>query len=581
MTQRLREKRDQIIDDFLQQNGMSGWQRKVIAGDASFRRYERLKKGEQSLILMDAPPPIESVIAFLQVTDILQSCGSDKIITPKIIAKDEALGLLVLSDFGSDVLKKAVEGSPEREKRLYLKAISILSDLHKEDPAEALPEYDEALYHREVSLFADWYMPAIFGDYRGRDAFFKSLEPALKFLSQTPFQKKIVLRDYHAENLMVLEADHLGQLDYQDAVIGHPAYDLVSLTQDARRIVSPDLEEACLRQYLSNYTGNEQEFRTFYAILGAQRSLKIIGIFYRLFLRDQKEDYLPYISHVWQMVERNLQAPILKPLRDFLEQYIPQQRRKAVADSNMIRDKFPIGTNAMIMAAGKGTRMGELSHHTPKPLVQVNGISLLDRAMDHCFHAGVQRVVVNVHHLASQIETALENRPIGPQVLLSDEREALLETGGGVMKALPLLGKDPFYVINSDALWIDTGERQLLQQLAADFDESRMDICLAVMRVEEAPGYDGVGDLFFNEVSGEVELRGNAPSASHMFAGVRLMKATCFDGEEIGQWSMRRLFRKAEAKGRLFGSLYKGTWLHVGDPDARNEADNLLKKIEG
>lgn len=606
-----RQQRDQAISQFLKDQFLSTWSRQLVAGDASFRRYERLHPPvgieltaqenpmQDSLILMDAPPPMEDINPFIQVTEILSAVQSDDVIVPKILAADPEQGFLLLSDFGDVNLKKQVTADPKSEQALYKQAVDILSHIQQAEsvPAvlDSMSSYDVALYQREMALFADWTIAATLskgGNAVQAAADFTALaQDITQTIVQLTEQNTLVLRDYHAENMMVINKDgqrHLGQLDYQDAVSGHPAYDLVSLTQDARRLISPELEQQCLDHYLATYSGCVDKFRRVYHLLGAQRALKIIGIFYRLFLRDDKATYLDYIPHMWDMLARNLDDPALGPLKKFLDDYFPVSQRGQKPDPDQVRAGFPVPKTAMVLAAGKGTRMGTLSDHTPKPLVSVAGQTLLGRVLDHCYQAGISRAVVNVHHLASQIEDYCQARPLGPAITIADERAALLETGGGVMNALPLLGDDPFYVINSDALWLDQAASGgssgatagLLPLLAQHFDPARMDILLAVMLTDKAAGYDGVGDLFIDSDFGPVRLRGDAPTASHMFAGVRIMAPHCFDGEIAGAWSMRRLFKKAAEAGRLFGVVYDGTWLHVGDPEALRYAEKTVRQLE-
>lgn len=588
--------RTALRHDFLQRSGYGNWQENWIPGDASFRRYCRLTHQDQSLILMDAPPPIEDVNPFVTITNVLNTMGDPLIKAPTILAADGQHGFLVLEDLGSENLRQRLDTNPAAESALYGQATDILTHLHQtrslpsnlpKNLPENLPVYDDALYRREIQLFADWFLPAMLGTCDLSAEFTALFEPLLAVLEQDTTPKVLVLRDYHAENMMMIDGDRIALIDYQDAVMGHPAYDLVSLLQDARRFVSPEIEAACLGQFLKAYSGDTEKFRQSYAIIGLQRALKILGIFMRLALRDGKPRYLDYFPHMWQMVARTLSDPIMDPMKQFLDSHIPAHTRATVPDYDSLQKRFPVPQTAMILAAGMGSRMGELSDHTPKPLVSVAGTSLLDRALDHCFAAGVTRAVVNVHHLADQIESATHARQRPPQVTIADERAKLLETGGGVMQALPLIDAAVFYVINSDALWLDQrASIPLLRRLAAAFDGDKMDILLAVMPVADAPGYDGVGDLSFDRDSetgpAKISLRGDAPSASHMFAGVRIMKASCFDGEqENTPWSMRRLFKKAEAAGRLYGVAYDGVWLHVGDPQALADADKRVSIIEG
>jgi N-acetyl-alpha-D-muramate 1-phosphate uridylyltransferase len=237
----------------------------------------------------------------------------------------------------------------------------------------------------------------------------------------------------------------------------------------------------------------------------------------------------------------------------------------------------------MILAAGLGRRMGALSDDKPKPLTDVLGVCLLDRLRRHARVAGVQKLVVNVHHLADQVEAHLSGSIKDGSLIISDERSALLETGGGVKKALPLLGADPFFVINGDALWVDAQESNLLR-LKKAWDPRRMDALLLLVPTEAALGYDGVGDFFatadFGIGGGQpIRFRGDAPSAPYIFGGVQLLEPSLYHGMPSGAFSNRDIYHKAFANGRLYGLPIEGHWMHVGTKAAIAEAEAKLKSI--
>jgi MurNAc alpha-1-phosphate uridylyltransferase len=235
----------------------------------------------------------------------------------------------------------------------------------------------------------------------------------------------------------------------------------------------------------------------------------------------------------------------------------------------------------MILSAGLGTRMGDMSLRTPKPLVKVAGRTLLDRALDRADEAGLERVVINVHHHAEQIEAHVEARVRAGQVVISDERDQLLETGGGVRKALPLLGEQPFFTMNSDALWLD-GAGSTLLRLASHFDADRMDALLLLIPTVDALGYEGVGDFIpFADSMAPVPIafRDDAPAAPVMFGGIMMIRPEAYDDTPDGAWSNRLVFRRAVAKGRLFGLKHDGHWMHVGTPEGVTDAEARLKEL--
>lgn len=229
---------------------------------------------------------------------------------------------------------------------------------------------------------------------------------------------------------------------------------------------------------------------------------------------------------------------------------------------------------AMVLAAGLGKRLMPLTEHTPKPLVKVDGKPLIDYALDVVRGAGIGEVVVNCHHLADQVEAHVKNIE-DLNVILSDERGELLETGGGVQKALPKLGTSPFAVLNSDVIVRD-GANSSLKNLLKAWDPERMDVLLLMQRTQEAVGYQGKGDYNMDE-RGRLIRRDEREMAPFLFAGVQIVNPDLFEGIDKGAFSMNRIFDRAEARGRLFGLPHNGQWLHVGDPDALQQAEKIIQ----
>lgn len=239
---------------------------------------------------------------------------------------------------------------------------------------------------------------------------------------------------------------------------------------------------------------------------------------------------------------------------------------------------MPPISRAMVLAAGLGQRMRPITDTLPKPLVAIAGRTMLDHALDRLADAGVERAVVNVHHLAGQIEAHLAART-RPAITISDERGLLLETGGGVRKALPLLGEAPFFHVNSDSLWSEAGTRNLLA-MAGAWRPDAMDILLLLAAREDAVGFDGAGD-FTCDAEGRLSRRGAAAGAPWVYAGVAIMKPALFADTPEGPFSLNLLFDRAIAAGRLFGHALVGRWLHVGTPDAIAPAEAAFAAAGG
>jgi N-acetylmuramate 1-kinase len=312
---------------FLADHGWAGAQILPLAGDASFRRYFRVVKDGKTAVLMDAPPEHEDLGPFLRVAGHLLERG---FAPPRPLAVDRKKGLLLLEDFGDDRVGPLLAREPHRERAIYENAVDILAKLSAERAPRDLPPYDDAAKAREVSLFSEWYAPAL-----GFEVDEAGFLPAWRavwddVLRAIEAEPVMVLRDYHADNLMVLpDRPELGLLDFQDALAGHEAYDLVSLLQDARRDVDPALEEAMIDRYAEAAgVADRARFRAHYEILGAQRNTKILGIFTRLWRRDGKPHYLPLQPRVWGYLERNLAHPALAPVRAWFDANMGSAHRR-------------------------------------------------------------------------------------------------------------------------------------------------------------------------------------------------------------------------------------------------------------
>ncbi|HKW53648.1 MAG TPA: phosphotransferase [Stellaceae bacterium] len=325
--------RSERIAAFLSAAGWGGVARRPLANDASFRRYERLDEGRRRAVLMDAPSPKEDVRPFIAVARVLHGMGLS---APGILAEDVADGLLLLEDFGDSTYTRLLAAGAA-EAPLYALAVDVLIELHRRFTTAAtspLPPYDDGRLLTEAALLVDWYLPAIVGratDPGLREEYLSLWRALLPVARGVP--DSLVLRDYHVDNLMLLDGRAgiaaCGLLDFQDAVIGPLSYDLVSLLEDARRDVPADLARAMLRRYGDAFPALDRgAFDASYAVLGAQRNCKIVGIFTRLCVRDGKPVYLEHIPRVWRLIEQDLRHPALAPVARWLDQHIPPALRR-------------------------------------------------------------------------------------------------------------------------------------------------------------------------------------------------------------------------------------------------------------
>jgi len=314
---------------FLAAHGWAGAEIVPLAGDASFRRYFRVVDGARTAVLMDAPPDKEDSQPFLSIAAHLAAHG---FAAPRALGVDLAQGLILLEDFGDARVTRVLADQPSRAPEIYGKAIEVLAALHRHQPPAHVAAYDLAVLERELLLFVEWYMPALGLGADGTSfmaAWHDVLAPVLEETAANPI---LVLRDFHADNLMLLEGgtglQSLGLLDFQDALAGHPAYDLVSLLQDARRDVSMGLERQMLDAYWQAMgIENGTAFRRAYDVLGAQRNIKILGIFTRLWKRDHKPHYLAFQPRVWGLLMRNFTHPALAPVRQWFDTHVPHDKR--------------------------------------------------------------------------------------------------------------------------------------------------------------------------------------------------------------------------------------------------------------
>ncbi len=321
--------RSALIDVFLERSGWGGVPRSLVAGDASNRRYERLQRSAgDTAILMDAPPDKgEDVRPFLTITRFLRQASLS---APDIYAQDEQHGFLLIEDLGDDLFARVMKADPSLETPLYQASVDVLVDLHRAVPPD-LARYDAKVMTSLAVLAFDWYQRGVVGsvDHGAKSAFKDAFHEAL--LPVDAVSPVLIQRDYHAENLIWLPdrigAARVGLLDYQDAMLGHPAYDLVSIAQDARRDVPNNVAEMMMGRYIVATGTDATTFSTAYALLGVQRNLRILGVFARLSLAYGKPHYVDLIPRVWAHVQTNLSHPALERIKPLIDAHLPAPTR--------------------------------------------------------------------------------------------------------------------------------------------------------------------------------------------------------------------------------------------------------------
>lgn len=318
---------------FLKAHDWQWSQSSPLADDASFRRYRRLSDGKRRAVLMDAPPPMEDIRPFARVARHLRTLGLG---APDVLAENDELGALLLEDLGDDTYTRLLDAGAD-ETALYALAVDVLIHLHRATAEAGVPAwldpYDDERLVEEAVLLTDWYLPEMTGaptPQAARDAYVAAWTRAFPHVRLIP--PTLVLRDYHVDNLMRLEGRTgvaaCGILDFQDAVAGPPAYDLMSLVEDARRDIADDLRAAMIERYLVAFPDLDRErFATAFTVLAAQRHAKVIGIFTRLCRRDGKPGYLRHIPRVWRLLERALGHPALDTVAAWFDTFVPRDCR--------------------------------------------------------------------------------------------------------------------------------------------------------------------------------------------------------------------------------------------------------------
>lgn len=322
-------------DRFLVHAGWGGAERRLLAGDASFRHYDRLTMNGRTAVLMDAPPPMENVRPFIRIGRLLKDLGFS---APEIYAEDAEAGFLLLEDLGDQTYTRELDAGGDAE-TLYALATDTLIALHKTVPQAdlgTLPVFEDARALREAQLVLDWYWPAHFGTTAPDDIraeFVSAWEQVLPQRQAAP--KTIALFDFHVDNLLVLKDRQgiagCGLLDFQDAVLAPVTFDLVSLLEDVRRNVPWDLMARMIDRYLAaNPAIDRDDYMAAYAIIGAQRNTRIAGTFARLLKRDGKPWYQRFMPRVWELIAHDIKHPVMAPVAAWYARHLPESHRASL-----------------------------------------------------------------------------------------------------------------------------------------------------------------------------------------------------------------------------------------------------------
>ncbi len=594
---------------YLADNGFGAARREKLPGDASTRLYERLHLPDGGRrIFMDQPPSLETrpcppqatpderralgynamarlaagrVDAFVACAAYLRSRGLS---APEIIVADPAQGLAVLEDLGDDLYATLIAAGAD-EAPLYDAAVDALVRLHAEAPPSVLQgdgcswpllSYDSLVLQTGAALFLEWwpkyaglapFSAAAMDDW---EAFWAPIRTRGEAGASV-----FCHRDYHAENLIWLPQREgparVGLLDFQDALKAHPAWDFSMLLHDGRRDVSAEREAACLARYLAARPELDRD--------AVPRRLPCPR-------RAERDPHPVHLRPPGGWV-RAAEVPRLHPADVALSRALPRRlggtraaarlagRQPAAGDADMSAPPTWPAT-AMVLAAGLGTRMRPLTNDRPKALVEVGGKALIDHMLDRLAGAGVTRAVVNLHAFADRLEAHLRERTAPPALTFSDERAAALETGGGLKRAIPLLGPGPVWVANIDSVWIEHGA-SAMAAVGGLWDPARMDVCLLLAPTGASLGFHDTGDVFLEE-GGRVRFKQPDERAPYVYVGVHITDPKIVAGGPDAAFSLLPIWRGLAERGRVFGVAPPGQWMHVGDPAALATAEARLRE---
>jgi hypothetical protein len=485
-------------------------------------------------------------------------------------------GFLLLEDLGEGTFTRLLDTGFSEEK-LYKMATEVLLKVAGiEKKPSFIRDFKDEHIIRDFCYFTDWYYPAVVGqalDALEREKFIGIVKKFIPMGRSVP--NSLLLWDYHVDNLMMVkDTGECGVLDFQDALWGPVTYDIMSLLEDARRAVSPQIQRKMRKYFMDKLGVDAEDFDSSFLFFSMFRHMRVLGRFSYLMCTRGKDAYLRHVPHLWNMLDKTLKDPRFAEMKKWLDKNLPAELRG-------IPQRKPI-TKAMILAAGRGTRMRDLTDDLPKPLIEINGKAMIDYKFDLLCALNIKDVVVNVSYQAGKLEEHLMRYTDRFNVTVSREIEPL-ETGGGVRNALPLLGGEPFFTINSDEMWNDTSYKPVMWQMMDKWDDKKFDIILLINPItsthEKGRNY---GDY---RISKKDRLERNVDRKpgggyDYFYTGIALVNPEMFKSKDAPRevkFSMVKMFDLAEKRGRLGYVIIKDEIFHVGTPEDKKMAEKKFK----
>lgn len=549
--------------------GLKNYKLEGMIVDGSPRLYYRVwcEDGKSSILMDDLKG--WKIKEFVELSAFLRQ---HNIYAPEVYYNDLANNFLLLEDLGKADLGTILR--PENEKYLFKLAVdALLKIYHTTDRPTCVKDVSEQVIIDNFCLFLDWYMPRCLGREIGSEKRKEFLDLVAELMPMAyKLPNALVLWDYHVNNVMLPEdSDECAIIDFQDALWGPSLYDLVSLIEDERRDINPETTNELKEYFYANITGvKRQDFDEAYAYLSMLRHMRVLGRFTTLITRDKKPWYINYIPHAVELLNRSLEYPKFAKIKKWLDENFPAEKRGLPKPIKI--------TKAFVLAAGRGVRMGELTNELPKPLIEVNGKTLIDYNFDKLAELKIFDVVVNLCYKGEMIKNHLQHRP-DFNITFSEEVEAL-ETGGGIKNALHLMGDEAFFAMNSDTFWKDGSFKAGMWRMIDEWDDDKYDILLLLHPMDKIQGDDngGIGNYRINENN---KLERNAKKEAgfpYWYTGVSILHPRVFENSPAGKFSLRDLFDKAEKNGRLGYVVNDGILFHVGIPEAVKQAEIVLGK---
>lgn len=537
-----------------------------LATDASSRKYYRaVFSNRPNIVVMDDEGCRCKTREFVELSKFLRPKG---VYVPKVLKQDMENGILLLEDLGNDTISKLLTDNNE-EKLYAMSGVAIAKVAAIKERPQCVSDFSQEKLLSDIRLFSEWYFPMAAGYPLTENEKSEFLD-IIKQLSEMAFKlpNRLVLWDYHIDNIMLpSDSEECAIIDFQDAMWGPMAYDIVSLLAADRRTASPKTISVVKDLFFSTLKDiSREDFEDAFAFLSMFRHMRVLGRFTTLTMVNNKEKYLKYIPQTWKMLENTLEYPKLKPIKQWLDLHLPPKKRR-------LPQRKPI-YQAMVLAAGRGSRMQNITDTLPKPLVKVGEKTLIDYNVERLNEAGIKNIVVNLCYKGEMIRRHLITNYPELKILFSEEINAL-ETGGGIKKALPLFENEAFFVCNSDVFFIDHGYKSALWRMMDAWNPQKIDILLLLQDVNTVCG-DCSGDYRIN-ANGKIERNELKQSDyPYMFTGISIVSKKIFSTITAEKFSLRDLFDIAQKQSRLGFIINQADFFHIGTPTALEAAKTKI-----